>query len=93
MLKPIFIDRLVFRMINKQQIKTDHFEYKENGACYLNKEGIKIYLNEYEKLMEKSIKIGNKYYSYRNIITKEVYKLSNYIGGKSKDYKPYVMEW
>lgn len=93
MLKPILIDRLVFRMINKQQIKIDHFEYKENGACYLNKEGIKIYLNEYEKLMEKSIKIGNKYYSYRNIITKEVYKLSNYIEGKSKDYKPYVMEW
>ena len=43
--------------------------------------------------MEKSIKMGERYYSYRNIITREVYKLSNYIEGKSKYYKPYVMEW
>ena len=93
MLKPIFIDRLILRMINKNQIKTNYFEYKENGACYLNKEGIKVFLYEYEKLMQKSIKIGGKYYSYRNIITREVYKLSNYIEGKTDEYKPYIMEW
>ena len=93
MLKPIFIDRLILRMINKNQIKTNYFEYKENGACYLNKEGIKVFLYEYEKLMQKSIKIGGKYYSYRNIITREVYKLANYIEGKTDEYKPYIMEW
>lgn len=93
MLKPIFIDRLILRMINKNQIKTNYFEYKENGACYLNKEGIKVFLYEYEKLMQKLIKIGGKYYSYRNIITREVYKLSNYIEGKTDEYKPYIMEW
>ncbi|MCR1960681.1 CRISPR-associated endonuclease Cas1 [Thomasclavelia cocleata] len=93
MMKPIFIDRLILRMINRQQFNKSHFEYKENGVCYLNKDGIKIFLNEYEILMEKSIKIGERYYSYRNIITREVYKLSNYIEGKSKYYKPYVMEW
>ena len=52
-----------------------------------------MFLNEYEILMKKSIKIGKRYYSYRNIITREVYNLSNYIEGKNKDYKPYVMEW
>ena len=93
MMKPIFIDRLILRMINRQQFNKSHFEYKENGVCYLNKDGIKIFLNEYEKLMEKSIKMGERYYSYRNIITREVYKLSNYIEGKSKYSKPYVMEW
>lgn len=93
MLKPIFIDRLVLRMINKNQIKTNYFEYKENGACYLNKDGIKVFLYEYEKLMQKSIKIGGRYYSYRNIITREVYKLSNYIEEKTDEYKPYIMEW
>lgn len=93
MLKPIFIDRLVFRLINKNQIKLFHFEYKAKEICYLNKEGIKIFLNEYEKLMVKSVKIGNKYYSHRNLITREVYKLSNYLEGKTDDYKPYIMEW
>ena len=93
MIKPVFIDRLILRMINRQQFNKCHFEYKENGACYLNREGIKMFLNEYEILMKKSIKIGKRYYSYRNIITREVYNLSNYIEGKNKDYKPYVMEW
>lgn len=91
-LKPIIVERLVFRLINKNQIKLCHFDYK-NEACYLNKEGVKIFLKEYELLMSKSIKIGNKYYSYRNIITREVYKLSDFIKGKSDKYKPYVMEW
>lgn len=93
MLKPILIDRLILRMINKNQIKTNYFEYKENDACYLNKDGIKVFLYEYEKLMQKSIKIGGRYYSYRNIITREVYKLSNYIEEKTDEYKPYIMEW
>lgn len=93
MLKPIFIDRLVFRLINKGQIQLDHFEYKNEYTCYLNREGIKVFLEEYEKLMSKSIKIGKKYYSYRNLITREVYKLSDYIDGKSDNYKPYIMEW
>lgn len=91
-LKPIFIDRLILRIINKYQIKIENFDHLSN-ACYLNKSGVKIFLEEYDKLMMKSIKIGNKYYSYRNIITREVYNLANYIAGKSKEYKPYIMEW
>ena len=43
--------------------------------------------------MQKSIKIAVRYYSYRNIITREVYKLSNYIEEKTDEYKPYIMEW
>lgn len=92
MLKPIMIDRLVLRLINKKQMKPEHFDY--NGAtCYMNKKGIKIFVSEYEKLMTKPVKIGSKYYSYRNLITREVYRLSNYIIGKSKNYTPFVMEW
>lgn len=93
MFKSVYIDRLVFRLINKKQISIDCFEYKENGACYMNKKGIKIFITEYEKLMTKPIKIGNKYYSYRNLLTREVFKLSKYLKGKTKEYKPYIMEW
>ena len=37
--------------------------------------------------------MNNRYYSYRNLITKEVYKISDYIGQKSQLYRPYIMEW
>lgn len=93
MMKPIFVDRLVFRLINKGQIKLSHFEYKNEDTCYLNKEGIKLFLESYEKFMNNSIKISGKYYSYHNLITKEVYRLANYLYGRTNDYRPYVMEW
>lgn len=92
MFKPVFIDRLVFRLINRKQIKLTDFSY--NGdICYMNKEGIKIFVCEYEKLMEKSLLIGSKYYSYHNLLTREVYKLSNYIIEKDEEYIPFVMRW
>lgn len=59
----------------------------------MNKSGIKIFVTEYEKLMAKPVKIGQRYYSYRNLITKEVYRLSNYILDEEKGYSPFVMEW
>ncbi len=90
--KSVLIDRLMFRIINKGQLSKNCFDYKKEGS-YLNKKGAHIFLKEYDTLMTNSVKIGNKYYSYRNLLTREVYNLSNYIEGKSKSYKPYVMRW
>lgn len=91
-LKPVIIDRMVLRLIRKHQIQDDYFDKKEN-SCYLNKKGLNLYLQEYESQLEKSVEIHNKYYSYKNIITREVYTLYNFIIGKTKNYKPYEMKW
>ena len=91
-LKPVFIDRLVMRMINRNQVNPEHFEHR-NGGVYLTKEGTKVFIEEYEKLMAKPVLIGKKYYSYRNIVTREVYALANYLSGKNKSYNPFVMRW
>lgn len=91
-LKPFLVDRLVFRMINKHQLKPGYFYRKNDGRCFLNKEGVSQFLDEFEKLMQKSIKLGSKYYSYRNIITGEVYKLSDYISGKRREYEPVIFK-
>ena len=91
-LKPVFIDRLVLRLVRKNQLKSSYFEYSDD-TCFLNKEGIKFFVLQYENLLEKSIHIQHRYYSYRNLITREVFKISDYILEKNKVYKPYVMEW
>lgn len=91
-LKPVIVDRMVLRMIRKNQLKNSYFN-KTNNSCYLSKEGVAFYLSEYENQLAHSIYIDNRYYSYKNIITKEVYNLYNYITGKKKFYKPYRMEW
>lgn len=91
-LKPVIIDRMVLRIIRRNQIQDEYFD-KKQGSCYLNKRGLNLYLQEYEAQLEKSVEIHNKYYSYKNIITREVYALYNFIVGKTKDYKPYEMKW
>ena len=90
-LKPVIIDRLVFRLINKNQINLDMFDYKDEGV-YLNKAGASTFITEFEMLLNKTIKFGGKSLSYRSIINREVYVLKQYIVNNKK-MKSFIMEW
>lgn len=59
------------------------------------KKRVKFFVEKYENYLLKTIKINNRYYSYRNLISREVHLLSNYIANESQsnDYKPYIMKW
>ena len=91
-LKPVLIDRLVLSLCRHKSLKDEYFDYKKD-RCYLNKKGVKFFVEKYENYLLKTIKINNKYYSYRNLISREVHLLSNYIANESNDYKPYIMKW
>lgn len=92
-LKPVIVDRLILRLIRKNQVKKEYFEFKEDGRCYLNKEGVSFFVHEYEDTLSNTILVNGKYYSYKNLISKEVHALSNYIKKESKKYKPFLMKW
>lgn len=89
--KPVLVDRLIFRLINKQQIRIKHFESKNNGI-YLKKEGSKIFIEEFETLLTTIISLKNRKLSYRSIINREIYNLEKGILKKEK-YNGYRMEW
>lgn len=91
-LKPVLVDRLVLSLCRHKSIKDEYFDYK-NDRCYLNKKGISYFTEKYEDYISKTIKINNRYYSYRNLISREVHMLSNYIAEESNTYKPYIMKW
>lgn len=91
-LKPVLVDRLVLSLCRHKLLKDEYFDYKSD-RCYLNKEGVKFFVEKYENYLLKTIKINNRYYSYRNLISREVHLLSNYIANESNDYKPYIMKW
>ena len=43
--KPVIVDKVIFSLVNLLQLQLPlHFEEKESGAVYLNKEGKRIYL-------------------------------------------------
>ena len=87
--KPIIVDRVIFSLINLLQIQRNlHFEEKETGAVYLNKEGKRIFIRAFEEKMSDMIKLGERSYTYKQVIEEEIRKFQRYIV-KEEKYKPY----
>lgn len=66
-LRPAIIDRLVLRMINRRQIRIEHFEQTPGGAVSLNEAGRRATLAAYQKrkegpaphrLLQESVPVG-----------------------------------
>ncbi len=90
--KPIITDRVIFSLINCQQIKVDeHFEVQENGGVFLNKQGKRIFLQEFEQKLNTRLVIKGESLTYRQQFLKEVRRFQYYVmtGEKYKPYKYY----
>ena len=91
--KPIVVDRIIFTVVNKQILQRKHFD-NNLGGIYLNDEGRKIFVAEYDKRLMTTIsdKGLGRNISYRSIIRRELYKLEKHIM-EDKEYKPFVAKW
>jgi len=74
--KPLLGDRMIFSMLNKNQITEDDFE-KQSNYLYLKESGKKKILMEYDRRLEQTVhhKELNRDVSYRYLIRLECYKL------------------
>ena len=87
--KLVIVDRVIFSLVNLLQLQSEvHFEEKESGAIYLNKEGKRIFNKSFEEKLADKIKLGEKTYTYKQIIEEEIRKFQRYIV-KEEKYKPY----
>lgn len=75
--KPVIIDRVIFKVLNKKEIQEKHFDWKLN-KCLLNQTGKKIFVKAIEDKLVETIKHRtlNRNVSYRHLIKLECYKLS-----------------
>jgi CRISPR-associated protein Cas1 len=91
--KPIFTDRILFKLLNGNMLSEKHFEKKLN-YCYLKEEGRKIFTEEFEDKMSTTIKHRTlkKNVSYRRLIRMECYKLVKHLLG-DKEYEPFKIWW
>lgn len=91
--KPLIGDRMIFSMLNKNQITEDDFE-RESNFLYLKESGKRKILMEYDKRLEKTIahKELGRDVSYRYLIRLECYKLIKYIIGE-KEYSGFKIWW
>lgn len=91
--KPIFVDRLIFYMVNKRMLSKKDFN-EDLNCCLLNDKGRNKFIKEYNKQLEKTIKHKKlkKNVSYQRLIRLEAYKLKKHILGIEK-YDPFVSWW
>lgn len=91
--KPVLVDRLIFSLVNKRQIKLSHFETQSNYA-YLKESGRRVFVQKWQNQLETTIshpKLRRKV-SYRHLIRLECYKLIKHFLGE-QTYQPFKMWW
>lgn len=91
--KPIIIDRVIFRVLNRREIQEKHFDKKLN-CCLLNDAGKKIFVRAIEDKLEETFQhksLGRKV-SFRHLIKLECYKLAKHLLN-IEEYKPFKTYW
>jgi CRISPR-associated protein Cas1 len=78
--KPLLVDRAIFRLLNTNQLKEEHFD-RSLGSCYLTDLGKKLFLASLEERLASTIhhrRLG-RHVSYRHLIRLECYKLIRHL--------------
>ncbi|NOH00238.1 MAG: type I-B CRISPR-associated endonuclease Cas1 [Ignavibacteriae bacterium] len=91
--KPIFTDRAIFKVINKNII-TEKDYFTKNGFCRIKKEAKKKFTREIENTITTTIKNRetDKQLSYKRLVREECYKLAEHFK-KEKIYTAYKTRW
>lgn len=91
--KPLLVDRVIFKVLNKKMIQTQDFEENMNRVT-LKPKGKKIFVQAFEDRLTETIKHRtlNRSVSYKYLIKLECYKLQKHIL-EIEEYKPFKMWW
>ena len=86
--RPLIVDRVIFSLINRNEIKPACFTYHETGGVYLNEEGKRIFLRAFYEKLASTLSIKNQQCSYARLINMEIQKLIRHFR-KAENYKAY----
>ena len=91
--KPLIGDRLIFSLLNKNQITENSFT-RELNFLHLKKEASQLIINELEKKLQATImhKDLHRKVSYQYLIRLEAYKLIKHLI-EEKEYEGFKMWW
>ncbi len=91
--KPIIVDRVIFKVLNRKEIQEKHFDKKLN-KCLLNPAGKKIFVKAIEDRLNETIKHRSlrRSVSYRHLVKLECYKLAKHLLA-IEEYHPFKMYW
>ncbi|WP_313420002.1 type I-B CRISPR-associated endonuclease Cas1b [Sphingobacterium multivorum] len=91
--KPLLVDRIIFRVLNKKEIQSKDFDHQVN-SCLLKESGRKTFVRIWEERINETFKhpVLKRNVSYKHLIKLECYKLTKHILGM-EEYKPFKARW
>lgn len=91
--KPMLVDRTVFSVLNKQQLKATDFD-EGTGRITIKDGGKKKFLKMWEEKLGQTIKHRSlgRHVSYKHLIKLECYKICNHLMGLN-EYQPFKAWW
>jgi len=91
--KPILVDRVIFKVLNKREVQENDFESGLNRTV-LKEKGKKNFIQAFESRLEETIKHRNlnRNVSYKHLLKLECYKLQKHLLD-IEEYKPFKMYW
>jgi len=91
--KPLLADRVIFRLLNRNQLTLDDFETDLN-SCLLTEDGRKTFSKEFEETLEKTVEHPelNRKVSYQYLLRLEAYKLKKHLL-TGEPYEPFERWW
>ena len=91
--KPLLVDRVIFKVMNKKMIQESHFEEDLNRVI-LKPKGKKIFVQAFEDRLQETInhRALKRSVSYKHLIRLECYKIQKHLLG-IEEYKPFKMWW
>ena len=91
--KPVLADRVLFRLVNRNQISSSDFE-TELGSCLLNESGRQTYTKAFEETLERTVDHPdlNRKVSYQYLMRLEAYKLKKHLL-TGEEYAPFKRWW
>jgi len=91
--KPLLVDRIIFRVLNRNMITEKDFD-KTLNFCYMKDKARKVFMREFDRQLEQTIKHRKleRHVSYRYLIRLECYKLIKFLIEK-QEYEAFRIWW
>lgn len=91
--KPLLVDRVIFKLLNKRMINKSDFEARLGGV-YLKDVGRKAFVKAFEERLQETInhRVLGRNVSYKHLVKLEAYKLVKHIM-EMETYQPFKMWW
>ena len=92
--RPVLADRLALALVNRRQIKADHFEERSGGAVLLTAEGRKEVVTSYQKRKQDEVRheVLNRQAPLGLMPHLQARLLARWVRGEAPAYVPYLVK-